>query len=179
MEHVRVYDRRAAQGEVVMPLTTRAINNTGDALCGPDGTVLAAKEVSFQLVNTDNKPTDAWDAISGERIAPVKKTVVTDASGEFTVSLWPNDRGSEVTYYLCTSKGYPSTTFRAALASGASALKWIDFMAQGLPLTAQPVISATPLILPGYASNAAALAAGAPVGSLYTNGGSDNIHIVY
>jgi hypothetical protein len=99
--------------------------------------------ITFELVDAYSRPCDAWDAVSGERILPIKKTVVTSTgvspetllAGEFTVSLWPNDRGSEATFYLCTVKSPGVRQFLAALSSGPAPIAWIDFMAQGAPLT--------------------------------------------
>lgn len=118
-----------------MPLTTREINNTGDPLYTPDGTLLAAAKIIFALVGSDDRAAAGWDVAAGERIAPEPVSITTDESGEFSVDLWPNDRGNTTTFYLCQVTGFPSMTFRAALASGATAIKWIDFMAQGVALT--------------------------------------------
>jgi hypothetical protein len=118
-----------------MALITREINNTGDPLCSPAGSLLAAVEITFLLVGSNDRPADAWDAVSGERVAPLAITETTDEGGLFSASLWPNDRGSEATFYLCTVAGYPSMAFRAALASGTAPISWIQFMAQGSPLS--------------------------------------------
>lgn len=118
-----------------MALVTRILNNTGDALCDSSGTVLSGVTITFQLVDVTGHPTDVWDAISGERVAPVKESVVTDASGEFTIDLWPNDRGHKETMYLCIVRSKGVESFMGAIASSVDDLLWIDFMAQGVPLT--------------------------------------------
>jgi len=118
-----------------MSLVLRSISNVGDALTAPDGTILSNIEVSFLLVDIDGVITDVWDTMSGERIAPIKETVVTSGLGEFTVSLWPNDRGSFPTYYRCTVKSRNVRSFTAALPSGETTLKWIDFAEQNVPIS--------------------------------------------
>ena len=129
-----------------MALTTRTVTNTGDALVGPDGTVLAGKKITFTLVNANKAPTDAWDVLTGERVAPVKEIATTDAGGLFSVALWPNDRGDRLTYYLCEVNVPYVTPFTAPLPSGAlTALQWIDFKLGGNPLSADAY--STPLLL--------------------------------
>lgn len=111
-----------------MPITKRTITNTGDPLTAIDGTVLSGVEISFQLVDEEGHPTDAWDVLTGERIAPVKETTTTSAQGEFSVSLWPNDRGDSLTLYKCTVKSPYMKPFNAPLPSGSLApMQWIDF----------------------------------------------------
>src|ERR1035437_2463351 len=89
-----------------MTIVKRTITNTGHALTVQDGTILSGIEVSFLLVNQDNRPTDAWDIVSGERIAPIKEVATTSETGFFSVSLWPTDRTSSDTprFYRCTTK---------------------------------------------------------------------------
>lgn len=117
-----------------MPLTLRTVSNTGDPLCKPDGTLLAAVPVTFTLVTPRGLPIDAWDAITHERIVGVA-TVTTDSAGEFTTQLWPTDRSNVPALYLCHVPGVRD--FLAALPSGATAFSWAELMANGLPLTAQ------------------------------------------
>jgi len=129
-----------------MALTTRTVTNTGDALVGPDGTVLAGKKITFTLVNANKAPTDAWDVLTGERVVPVKEVATTNAQGEFSVDLWPNDRGDKATFYLCEVNVAGVTPFTASLPSNlVSDMQWIDFKLGGLPLNANAY--STPLLL--------------------------------
>ena len=130
-----------------MALVTRTISNVGDALVSQDGTALSGIEISFLLVDAKDIPTDSWDVITGERVTPIKETIITNASGEFSVSLWPNDRGdiAKPTFYRCTVKSRDVQSFCAALPSGATSLAWIDFYANSIPLSSE--IYGTPLLV--------------------------------
>lgn len=121
-----------------MPLVTRNINNSNEPLCAPDGTVLAGVPISFTLMNTNGLFVDAWDAITFERVAGLK-TVTTDINGEFSVDLWPNDRGSEVTQYVCHVDSEYVRDFIASLPSGGSGLTWVEFMGGATPLPPVPL----------------------------------------
>lgn len=116
-----------------MPLVTREISNTGEPLCAPDGTVLAGIEIVFTLRNPNGLFVDAWDAISYERVTG-RKSVITDVNGEFIVELWPNDRGSEVTEYVCHVDSCYVRDFAASLPSGPTGLSWVQFMGGATPL---------------------------------------------
>lgn len=116
-----------------MALTLRTISNTGQPLCTPDGVVLANTRILFSLMNPAGLFVDAWDASTNERVAG-SKTVVTNSAGEFTVDLWPNDRGSEVTQYLCHVDNPNVRDFIASLPSATGGLSWIQFMGGALPL---------------------------------------------
>lgn len=116
-----------------MTLVTRTITNAGQPLCAPDGTVLAGVEITFTLITPAGLCTDAWDALSNERVTGTKK-VTTDIAGEFSVELWPNDRGGEVTQYLCHGQAACLRDFIASLPSGATPLTWLQFMGGALPL---------------------------------------------
>lgn len=125
-----------------MALTVRTITNADDPLTAPDGTLLANKRVTWQLVDAAGDPCGAWDALTGDRIAPVKKTGTTDASGIIKtgvtdgVALWPNDRGTVPTFYECRVEGYTSMDFTAALPSGdGSPLPWADFSGNTSPIS--------------------------------------------
>lgn len=119
-------------------LNLRTISNTGEPLCAPDGTVLANITITFKLMNPDGLFVDAWDATTFERVAGIK-TVVTDAQGEFVVDLWPNDRGSEVTQYLCHVDSPYVRDFTASLPSGPTGLSWVEFMGGAIPLPPVPL----------------------------------------
>jgi hypothetical protein len=128
-----------------MALTTRKIKNTGDAFVDPGGVALAGKKITFTLVNESKSPVDAWDTVTDERIAPIKKTATTDASGLFSVDLWPNDRGDKRTFYLCEVNVPGVQSFVASLPSGATDLQWIDFKANGSAISSDAY--STPLVL--------------------------------
>lgn len=121
-----------------MSLVVRNINNTGEPLCAPDGTVLAGVAITFTLINTYGTPTDAWDAYTYERVTGFDE-VITDVSGEFSVDLWPNDRGSEVTFYVCHVDSCYVRDFTASLPSGPTGLSWVQFMGGAVPLPPVPL----------------------------------------
>ena len=114
-------------------LTTRTISNTGEPLCAPDGTVLANVAITFKLMDPNGLFIDTWDATTYERVAGIK-TVTTDVNGEFVVALWPNDRGSTVTQYLCHVDSQYVQDFISTLPSGPTGMSWAEFMGNALPL---------------------------------------------
>lgn len=83
-----------------MALTTITLSNSGSPLHRPDGTVLAGADITFTLVNQSRHPVDAWDNADHSRVGGSISTK-TDENGEFSVNLWPNDRGDRQTFYLC------------------------------------------------------------------------------
>lgn len=120
-----------------MALVTRLITNLGDALTFPNGTPIAGVRVRFTLINsTTSLPTDGWDTFTKERVAG-QVEVTTGPTGEFpNVPLCPNDRLTGTTQYLCQVFMNGVTSFKASLPTGdLSNIAWIDFMAQGVPLT--------------------------------------------
>jgi len=120
-----------------MALTTRNIYTpSGHGLFAPNGSPRKNIEIRFTLVKTGTTlPAAPFDAITLDRVGPTF-SVFTNALGEFTTPLWPNDRGDIGTQYICHIEGgYNSEDFRAALPSGAAAVTWADFMALGVPLT--------------------------------------------
>ena len=117
-----------------MTTITRVISNAGAALTRPDGSPLAFVQVSFSLVNAVGTPCDAFDAIDSSRIVGAV-LATTDASGFFTAALWPNDRGTTATQYVCTVD-YPGVGgFLAAMPSGLNSFSWLQFKNSGIPLT--------------------------------------------
>lgn len=131
-----------------MALVTRTITNIGDPLCESDGTPLQGKKVIFTLVDSDDRPTDAWDVLSGERVAPIREEVLTASTGPlgtFSINLWPNDRGDKPTFYRCEVDVKGVQSFTASLPSGVGALQWIDFKANGSALSSD--VYSTPLII--------------------------------
>lgn len=119
-----------------MALVTRTLSNEGAPLCAPDGTVLANVRVTFTLVDSVGEPTDAWDSETEERVVG-SRTTTTDNAGEFSVDLWPNSRGTSPTYYRCAIAHRDAQDISAAVAAGESTLTWLEFMAEGRPMSGQ------------------------------------------
>lgn len=115
-----------------MALTTRALTNIGAPLYTPSGTLLANVRVSFLLVNAIGQPTDAFDVTTNERVIG-ETFVMTNSFGEFTVNLWPNDRGDKITKYVCRCEG--TTDFSSQVPSGGAPLSWYAFKTSGAILT--------------------------------------------
>lgn len=82
-------------------MRTRSVSNRGNPLRSPDGKLLSGVRVTYKLIDADLKPTDVWDAITNERIMPLLIYAETGTNGQFSVNLWPNDRGEKPTYYEC------------------------------------------------------------------------------
>lgn len=118
-----------------MALVTRTLNNTGAPLYSPAGVLLANVDVTFTLVDKNGRPTDAWDATTDERVVGVV-SATTDASGLFSVALWPNSRGNRLTKYLCHVDYEGVRDFSASVDAGVGALAWVDFMASGEAVSA-------------------------------------------
>jgi hypothetical protein len=120
-----------------MALTVRVLNNTGAPLYAPGGTLVpTATQISFTLVRPPNKKTtgDAWDATTGERVGGTI-LAYTDSAGHFTANLWPNDRGNVTTQYLCKVNAPGFVDFLGSMPSGSGAYSWVNFFANGQPLT--------------------------------------------
>ncbi len=135
--------------------TTRIINNAGSSLTRPDGTPLAFVQVSFMLATMTGIPCDVFDAVTGERVVG-SVSVVTDANGLFSASIWPNDRGSIASQYVCTINYPGAGSFSAGVPSGALPLTWLQFKTSGLPVTPQIVTALTAYIAQMDADVAAA-----------------------
>lgn len=119
-----------------MTLTVRQLTNVGSPLYKPNGTIIANAIVSFTLVDAVGNPVDAFDATTGDRVVGYV-TATTNASGEFTVNLWPNDRGDKVTYYVCKCQGTPE--FKSQVPSGPTSLSWLEFKLASNSLTSVEV----------------------------------------
>lgn len=118
-----------------MALTTRVLTNASSPLTAPDGTILAGKTVTFTLVDQFGAPISAFDGTTGQRVVGVVSAVL-DANGEFSVSLWPNDRGSTTTRYACTVNYVGAEAFSSQVPSGATAYSWLEFRLAGVVFTA-------------------------------------------
>lgn len=119
-----------------MALTTRSLSNVGAPLYTPGGTLLANVRVSFTLVNPIGQPTDAFDITTNERVTG-ETIIMTDAFGEFTVNLCPNDRGDKTTKYVCRCDATPD--FSSQVPSGVGPLSWYAFKTAGAILTVAEV----------------------------------------
>lgn len=117
-----------------MALVTRVVNNTGSPLYTPEGVLLANTTITFTLVDFNDTPTGAFDATTGEHVLG-DVSVVTDAFGEFSIALWPNDRGDRVTKYVCRVKHPNADRFVSVVPSGVADLSWLDFKLAGTVLT--------------------------------------------
>jgi hypothetical protein len=115
-------------------MVTRKINNIGQPLLSPDGAIIKNTTVAFLLIDENGKPTDVFDAITGERISGVVYTK-TDEHGEFEVSLFPNSRGSKTTAYLVRVLKEGVEDIIASLQEGINPIPWMEFKYAGVPIT--------------------------------------------
>lgn len=121
-------------------MLTRVITNAGDPLVDSSGIPRAGVQIVFQLVDIYDDPTDAWDALDGERVVGYRQIATTDENGVFSITLWPNDRGTLQTAYRCTVFYKGAQTIRAALPTGdLSDLQWINFIAGSEYISAYPL----------------------------------------
>ena len=113
----------------------RTLTNSGQPLLQPDGTPLAGYSLKFWLVDADGVITSAFELDSGEMVlTPI--TVTTDAAGEFSAQLVPNDKLSGDTYYrvdIDEAVGYKR--FKAKILAGAGSVSFRDFYTSGQTLT--------------------------------------------
>lgn len=128
-----------------MTTITRVISNAGAALTRPDGSPLAFVQVTFLLTSMTGAPCDVFDAITGDRVVG-SVLVVTDANGLFSAAIWPNDRGSIASQYVCTINYPGAASFSAGVPSGSTPLTWLQFKTSGLPVTPQIVTALTAYI---------------------------------
>ncbi len=112
----------------------REVNNTGSPLTKPDGTPLKFTQINFVLVNSSGIASDVFDAATGERVIGTT-SVMTDASGIFSVQLWPNDRGDAQTQYACAVMYPNAVSFTASLPSGSTPMTWMQLKQSSIPLT--------------------------------------------
>ena len=126
-----------------MTLTTRTITNAGAPLHATNGAVLVNAIITFTLVDHIGVRSDTWDAVTSELVGGEPIIATTDASGEFTVALWPNSRGATATRYLCTVNSSGFRPFYGVVEDAAQPLPWVSFMANGTPLTPQEISQLT------------------------------------
>ena len=77
-----------------------AIDNFGEGLMFPDGRPIAGVKLTFKLGNNYDSEENTVDATTGNIVA-LGTSAYTNERGEFSVQLWPNDRGVHM-------DGYPS-----------------------------------------------------------------------
>lgn len=110
-------------------MITRTITNAGAPFKYPDGSIAANIKVLFTLVRNTGLAVDVFDQTSFERIAPGPVIVKTDATGVFSVDLFPTDRADQAVYYLCQVPELDNVVdFVAPLPTGGT-LSWYAFKA--------------------------------------------------
>lgn len=117
--------------------TTRTLTNTGAPLHSPEGGLLGGVQIHFQLMDMGGRPSDAWDAISNERVGGETVIVTTDAAGEFSVELWPNTRGNRETKYKCRVQFEGFREFSGVIEDVPGDLQWAAFMLAGSSMEPQ------------------------------------------
>ena len=117
--------------------TTRTLTNTGAPLHSPEGELLGGVQIHFQLMDMGGRPSDAWDAISNERVGGETVIVTTDAAGEFSVDLWPNTRGNRETKYKCRVQFEGFREFSGVIEDVPGDLQWAAFMLAGSSMEPQ------------------------------------------
>jgi hypothetical protein len=122
-----------------MALITRTVTNAGAPLHSPEGDLLVGVKIHFQLMDTGGRPSDAWDAVSNERVGGETVVATTDAAGEFTVDLWPNTRGNRATKYKCRVQFEGFREFSGIVEDVPGELQWVDFMLSGSSMEPQDV----------------------------------------
>ncbi len=117
--------------------TTRTLTNAGAPLHSPEGDLLGGVRIHFQLMDMGGRPSDAWDAISNERVGGETVIVTTDAAGEFSVDLWPNTRGNRETKYKCRVQFEGFREFSGVIEDVPGELQWAAFMLAGSSMEPQ------------------------------------------
>ena len=117
--------------------TTRTLTNAGAPLHSPEGDLLGGVQIHFQLMDIGGRPSDAWDAISNERVGGETVIVTTDAAGEFSVDLWPNTRGNRETKYKCRVQFEGFREFSGVIEDVPGELQWAEFMLAGSSMEPQ------------------------------------------
>ena len=117
-----------------MSLVTRTLTNTGQPLILPSGELIRHTRINFILSDNNGDPIDAWDSIDNSRVNG-KISTKTDNNGEFTVDLWPNDRGVNPSYYLCVTDHEDIPNLLGQIPEGdLSPYSWFDFFSSVNPL---------------------------------------------
>lgn len=109
-----------------MALTLRVLTNSTGPFNDIAGNPLVGVEIAFKLVDVNGLPVQVFDTTSGECVIGFVKAI-TDATGVFSASLWPNDRSTTITQYQCTSDLPGFQTFQSTLPSGVGSYSWATF----------------------------------------------------
>ncbi|CAK0767706.1 hypothetical protein CCP3SC15_360032 [Gammaproteobacteria bacterium] len=115
-------------------MITRRITNIGDPLVDGVGRPAAMVKISFLLIDDTGQPSDGWDVSAGDRVTPGPVEILTDASGIFSVDLWPTSRGDRALFWKCSVGINGVADFQNGLVEG-SDLAWIDFRFGGVTPT--------------------------------------------
>jgi hypothetical protein len=104
----------------------------------PDGTPLASKSVQFSLLSaTTGKPVSVFDAVSGEYVSARVSSAATNSSGEFSLSLWPNNRGQSPTVYKVTIPELTTPPFYILITEGTGSITLAQARANVAAMTPQ------------------------------------------
>lgn len=104
------------------PIVRREINNYGQPLVDFEGQPQEGVKIRFRLIK-NGIPVDVFDTTTRERIMSAGKHAKTNVNGEFSIQLWPTDRGPTGLKYLCHVAG--GSSFEFSLPSGLmTAVKW-------------------------------------------------------
>lgn len=117
-------------------MITVELTNKGAPFVAEDGTPAGGVVIQLQLVDENGNPADDLDTETHEHILPLPITLVSLsvattelAVGEFSVRLWPTDRGQRNLKYSYKVMGYPATRAGAQpITSGTDPLSWYDFI---------------------------------------------------
>jgi len=143
-----------------MRTITGTIENVG-------GSPAANIEVKFTLVNQLSVPISTFVADTKEKIYGAF-SVYTDTNGDFTISLWENDKLADESYYLVEVDLDTDTPFQAALLTGTGAIDWLDFLASG-----GTVNPAALDVMQDYLDRLAIVEEAVTIGTLLLNSGAE------
>lgn len=95
----------AEHGLVIPPqsyqaIVRREVNNYNQPLTNGEGKVAANVRITFRPVK-GGRPAQVADTDTGEMILPSPIATFTDDKGEFSIYLWPTDRGPVGTKWRC------------------------------------------------------------------------------
>lgn len=111
--------------------TLRTITTVGfGPVITPDGDPLVGAVVTFTLSGSTGKPLASVDVNSDETVVKIV-TATTDASGDFSVSLIPNDRIADDTYYRVDIADADFEPVVNKLATGVGSVSFADFISTG------------------------------------------------
>lgn len=135
---------------------TRKLVNTGAPIIGADGKPAKGIEGTLALIRKDGTLAHTFDATSNEMVFGLAR-FICDAAGIFhaldsdgkpvldindqpaDVELWINDRGTSQTWYLCHVDIPGFSDFVGRVPAGPTPLTFAEFMANGVPPTAQQI----------------------------------------